>query len=344
MKKFISLALVFCMLFTLAACGGGAQKPQGGTEQPGQDEKPAAKDATVLKFNSVLSSSDVAYGFWSDFGQDIADSSNGTIEVEMYPTEALGKTTDMIQAISKGAPILQDCDPSHLADYVPDYSVYMHPYLFKEPNDIEQAWKSEVGERLGKQLEDKGLRIVTMVYFGTRHLLSDRAVTKREDAAGMKIRCAPTKMWNEVAKVLGGNPTNTAWSETYTALSQGVADGAESPLPLLYSAKLHEARKHLSLTGHLVAITSIVMSNDVYKSLPEDGQKAIDEVGRAYPKKRIELITPIEQEFREKMEAEGVVFNEVDKTGFIEASKEVQKQFPEWTPGLVDEILEAIKD
>jgi len=333
------------MLFTLAACAGGtAKEQQGGKDKTGQDQKPAAKEPTILKFNSILSSSDVQFEKWSEFGKEITDASNGTVKVEMYPTEALGKTTDMIQAISKGAPILQDCDPSHLADYVPDFSAFMHPYLFQEPNDIEQAWKSEIGQKLSRQLEEKGLRIVTMVYFGTRHLLSNKAVTKREDTKNMKLRCAPTKMWNEVAKTLGGNPTNTAWTEVYTALSQGVADGAESPLPTLYAAKLHEVRKNLSLTGHLVAITSIIMSNDVYKSLPEDGKKAIDEVGSAYPKKRIEFIVPLEQEFRKKMEAEGVKFNEVDKTGFIEASKEVQKAFPEWTPGLLDEIREAIKD
>jgi TRAP-type C4-dicarboxylate transport system substrate-binding protein len=225
---------------------------------------------------------------------------------------------------------------------VPDFAVFMHPYLFKKPEDIAKAWTSDLGQRMEKELHTKGLRIVTAVYFGTRHLLSNREVKARADTAGMKIRNAPTKMWNEVSKVLGGNPTNTAWSEVYSALSQGVADGAESPLSILYSAKLHEARKNLSLTGHLVATTSIVMSQKVYEGLPEDARKAIDTVGRSYPEKRAKQILAIENEFRGKLEQQGVKFNDVDKSGFIEASKEVSKAFPEWTPGLHEAMLKAI--
>lgn len=303
-----------------------------------------AADATLLRMNMVVSNQDPTFPLWQEFARKVEAASEGTLKVEVYPTETLGKTTDMIQAISRGAPILQDSDPSHLANYVPDFSVFMHPYLFKDPSQIERAWKSELVKGWEKQLQEKGLRIVTVVYFGTRHLLSDREVKTRADTRGMKLRCAPTKMWNEVAKTLGGNPTNTAWSEVYTALSQGVADGAESPLSLLYSAKLYEAKKHISLTGHLVASTSIIMSQKVYDSLPEKAKMALDTVGRSYPAERAPQIAKLEQEYRAKLEAEGVKFNDVDKTAFIEASANVSKAFPEWTPGLHEAMLKAIGD
>ncbi len=297
---------------------------------------------TTLKFNSVLGSMDPNFGYWTEFCNDISKSSNGTLKVEIYPTEALGKTKDMIEAISKSAPILQDCDPSHLADYVPDFAVFMHPYLFTEPDHIEKVWKSDIGQKLSRKLEEKGLRIVTLVYFGTRNLISNKPIYKREDAKNLKIRCAPTKMWNEVAKVLGGNPTNTAWSEVYSALSQGVADAAESPVSLLYSAKLYEPRKFISRTEHLIAPTAIVMSQSVYKSLSPAGQAAIDNIGSAYPPKRIQLVRTLEKDFEAKLEKEGVKFNTVDKTAFLEAAKSVSANFPEWTPNLYLDIRAII--
>ena len=340
MKKRLVKCTLLCAAIALIAMPLSAG---GGQEKSGGADKQAAPKKTVLKFNSVLSSTDKTFGFWSDFCKDIENSSAGTLKVETYPSEALGKSIDMIQAMIKGSPVLQDCDTSHLSDLVPDYSVFGTPYLFKQPEDIEKAWKSDLGKKLGAQLEAKGLRIVTLVYFGTRHLISNKAVATRADTKNMKIRCAPTKMWNETAKVLGGNPTNTAWSEVYTALSQGVADAAESPLSLLYSAKLYESRKNISLTGHLVAVTCIAMSQKVYESLPPEGKKAIDTVGQSYPTKRIQLISGIEKEFRARLESEGVKFNEVDKTDFIKAAKDVPKNFPEWTPGLFDEALKAIQ-
>ncbi|HHX37686.1 MAG TPA: TRAP transporter substrate-binding protein DctP, partial [Clostridiaceae bacterium] len=248
-KRILSGLLATSLIFVAASCGGSDNDTSDDSATDAAVETSAAdadaeKDSSgdqpqvVLKLNSVKSSSDKMYGKWEAFCDRITEASEGTVKVEIYPSETLGKTTDMIEAISKGAAVLQDCDTTHLADYVPDYSVFMHPYLIQEPSQIETLWKSDLGQDLEEQLEAQGLHVVTIVYFGTRNLISNAPVESREDTVNMKIRCASTKMWNEVAKVLGGNPTNTPWSETYNALSQGVADAAESPYSLLYSAKL----------------------------------------------------------------------------------------------------------
>jgi len=302
-----------------------------------------AQSPTLLRMNMVVSNQDKTFPLWQDFARRLEDASKGTLKVEVFPTESLGKTVNMIDAVSRGAPILQDSDPSHLSDYVPDFSIFMMPYLMKKPEDIERAWNSALVADLEKQLAAKGLRIVTMVYFGTRHLLSNRQVRVRADTAGMKIRNAPTKMWNEMSRVLGGNPTNTAWSEAYSALEQGVADGAESPLAILYSSKIYETRPYISLTGHLVATTSILMSQKVYDSLPEDAKRALDTVGRAEPARRAPMILALEDTFRTTLENAGITFNDVDKTGFIEAAASVPANFPEWSPGLYERVLEVIQ-
>lgn len=301
-----------------------------------------AQAPTLLRMNMVIGNQDPMFPMWEDFGRRIEEASDGTLKIEIYPTETLGKTVDMIEAISRGAPILQDCDPSHLYNYVPDFAVFMAPYMFKKPADIGTAWNSDMVAGWEEQLHAKGLRVLTMTYFGTRHLLSARQVMKREDTAGMKIRNAPTKMWNEVGRVLGGEITNTAWSEVYTALSQGVAEGAESPLSILYSAKLYETEPYISLTGHLVATTSITMSQKVYDSLPEPGKNALDTVGRGYTAIRQPLIEGLETEYRGKLEQAGITFNDVDKSGFIAAAADTPKQFPEWTPGMYEQMLEII--
>ncbi|MFD1415901.1 DctP family TRAP transporter solute-binding subunit [Oceanobacillus jeddahense] len=333
MKKYF-LVTVILFAITLAACSNSSNSSEGAA---------SGSSTTTLKLNFVGSTSDPTYPLWEEFAKELEERSEGTLEVEIYPSESLGNTTDMIESISKGATVLQDSDPSHLSDYVDDFSIFMHPYLFQEPDDIEAAWKSDVGQRMSAELEEKGIKIVTAVYFGKRHLLSDVEVVTRDDTQGMKIRNAPTTMWNEVSKTLGGNPTNTAWSETYSALSQGVADAAESPLSLLYSSKLYETKDRISLTGHLVATTTIVMSTDVYDSLPPEAQKAIDEVGQELPDKRVADIEEIEVEYRQKLEDEGIKFNEIEPESFIEASENVSDAFPEWTDGLYEDMKKAIE-
>lgn len=302
-----------------------------------------AQAPTQLRINLVLNNQDAHYPIWERFARDLEAASEGTLKVGLYPSEALGKAVDVIDGISRGAPIMQHSDPSQYGDYAPDYAVFMAPYLFKKPSDIERAWNSDVGRELDAALQKRGLRVVTLGYFGERHLLSNREVRIRADTAGMKIRNAPSKMWNEVSRVLGGNPTNTAWSEAYSALEQGVADAVESPLSLLYSSKLFETRKRISLTGHLVATTGLVMSQQVYDRLPQAAQRALDTVGRAFPGVYEPQSLAIEKAFRERLSAAGILFNEVDRSSFLEAAATVPANFPEWSPGLYERVLEAIR-
>jgi TRAP-type C4-dicarboxylate transport system substrate-binding protein len=333
-EKFLFAAVVV-LLFAIigTACSG---KKDSGTVA-------AEKEPVVLKYNCVKSATDPDFIMWNQAWDKAEGLSNGTLQVERYSSEALGKAVDMLEAASLGNPVIVDCDASHLGTLIPDFTILMHPYLITEPEQIEYLWKSEWGQKISKELEAKGLHLISLVYFGTRHLISDRAVRTRADTKNMLIRCAATKMWNQVALTLGGNPTNTAWSEVYQALSQGVADGAESPVALLYSAKLYEVRKNISLTGHLVATTAQVMSQSVYESLSPEAKAALDKTGLDECKIAIEYVQGQEAEWRQKLEAEGVVFNDVDKTAFIAAAADVSKAFPEWTPGLYNTIMDILK-
>lgn len=301
-----------------------------------------AQSPTLLRMNLVVGNQDPSFVMWQDFGSRIEEASEGTLKIEVYPTETLGKTNDMIEAVSRGAPILQDSDPTHLYNYKSDFAAMMAPYLLKKPDDIGALWNSDLVRGWEEEVQAQGIRVLTLTYFGTRHLLTSRPVAKRADTEGLKIRNAPTKMWNEVGRVLGGNITNTAFSEAYTALSQGVADAAESPLSVIYSTRWYETKPYVSLTGHLVATTSILMSQQVYDNLPDAAKKALDTVGRDYTAIRQPEIVALESEYRTKLEEAGLVFNDVDKSTFAQAAAETPSQFPEWTPGLYDSINQII--
>ncbi|WP_417241208.1 TRAP transporter substrate-binding protein DctP [Celeribacter halophilus] len=301
-----------------------------------------AQTPTLLRLNLVVSNQDPTFVMWRDFGNRIEDASEGTLKIEVYPNEQLGKTVDMIEAVSRGAPILQDSDPTHYYNYVPEFASMMAPFLLQKPDDIGALWNSDLVAGWEKTLQSNGLRVLTMTYFGTQQLLSARQVHVRDDAKGMKIRNAPTKMWNEVGRVLGGNITNTAFSEVYSALSQGVADGAFAPLPMLYASRWYETQPYISLTAHLMSITTITMSQALYEKLPEPAKRALDEVGRGYTAIRQPQMETVEMEYRKKLEEAGIVFNEVDRASFMAAAADTPKQFPEWRPDLYEKINEIL--
>lgn len=349
MKKIMCLTLSAALL-ALTACGNSgsssttAADGSAAATQANSGGGGASGSGVTLKFNFVKSSTDPEYEWYDQYFKDIAAASEGEIGYELYPSEALGGSADVLEMASLGQAVVQDCDLTYLAQYVPDMAVGMAPYLIQTPEQIVKLWQSEVGKEWEAALAEKGLHLIDLHYFGTRNLISKKEVHSREDMSNLKIRCASTAMWNEVVRVLGGNATQTAWSETYQALSQGVADAAESPMGLLYSARLYEPAKYLVMTEHLIASTAIVMSEEVYQSLSDQGKKAIDECGLAFAETVVDKAKANEEEYKQKLIDEGVQVIEIDKTEFIEAAQDTPNYFPEWSDGLYERVQKAIED
>lgn len=332
MKRLLATALSALMILSLAACGS-----ENGTPSENNAQEESVK-ATNLRFNLVKSTTDPQYEWYGRFWDDVAKNTNGAVTGEIYTGESLGVTADVLEQAAQGEPVVADCDLAYLANYVPDMAAIMSPYLIQKPEQILKLWDSEVFQNLCSQLEEKGLHLLALNYEGTRNLVTKKAVPTRADAKPLAIRCAATTMWNSVVETLGANPTNIPMSEVYQALSQGVVDGAEGVFSVIYSNKWYEVCKHITLTEHLVGYTAIVMSADVYNSLSEEAKSSLDSTCVDYMKEFLELSGDVQDDFRAKLEAEGVVISEIDKSEFIEAAKKVPANFPEWSDGIIDEL------
>lgn len=340
MKRFLALILAGMMTLTLVACGNTDTSTDSGDSGESQGD---ATETTTLKFNLVKSTTDPQYEWYGRFWEDVNEATSGEVEGEIYTGESLGVTADVLEQAAQGEPVVADCDLAYLANYVPDMAAIMSPYLIQEPDQILKLWDSEVFQNLCAQLEEKGLHLIALNYEGTRNLITTDPVTCRSDVAPMKIRCASTTMWNSVVETLGGNPTNIAMSEVYQALSQGVVDGAEGVYSVIYSNKWYEVCKNITLTEHLVGYTAVVMSSEIYNSLSEDAKAGLDATAMDYMKEFLELSGGVQDEYKAKLEEEGVVISEIDKTEFIEAASKVPENFPEWSDGIVEE-LQAVLD
>lgn len=341
MKKLLALILATLMVLSMTACGSKTET-SGSSGSDTVKEENEEPECTVIKFNFSKSTADATYAWWSDVLDRIYEESGHTVKFEIYPSEALGSIPDTIESASKGEAVMADGDLAYLETYVPDLSVGMAPYLMQKPEDIQKFWESDIGNELFGQLEEKGLKCISMSYYGTRNTMTNTPVHSRADFGKLKIRCASAAMWNEVVRVLGGNATNTAWSEVYQAISQGVADGCESPLSAMYSSKVQEVCKYCILTEHCIASTVLVMSNDVFNNLPQQAQDAITKVMHEYCDEAIENVTAANEEYKQKMMDEGVEFIEIDKTEFIEAAQDTPNYFSSWTPGLYEEVKAAL--
>ena len=222
----------------------------------------------------------------------------------------------------------------HLIVAARQFAVLGLPFLFQ---DLPQAWKvvdGPVGEQLAKHAKDKGLVLLGLWDNGIRHVSNNvRPITKPEDLAGIKLRTPPDPITVDIFKELGANPTPLPFSELYIALQQGVVDGQENPLMNIFSSKLHEVQKYISLTGHKYESTPLFASAVVFNTLSKADQQAVRDAAAEAGKLNRELSQKADQELPAKMEAAGVKFNKVDPAPFAAKTQAVydkwQKQFPE---------------
>jgi TRAP-type C4-dicarboxylate transport system substrate-binding protein len=302
----------------------------------------AAPQVVNLKFNCVKPAADPQFIWYSQFFNDLTAATGGRLKTDNFPGESLGKAADVLEQAAQGEFIVAHVDAGFLANYVPDFAATMAPYLMLEPKDGLILWNTDVFKDLKRQLEAKGLHLIIMGYEGSRNLITKVPIKSRADVGSLKIRAAPAPMWNAVVQMLGGNPTNIAMSETYQALSQGVADGAEGIFGSMSSNKWFEVAKYVTRTDHLIGFTNIVMSSKIYDSLPADVKTTMDTLAFKYMEDFVAKADAVEMDLLAQMQKAGLQVATIDKAEFIAAAKNVPAAFPAWSPGIYDKLQNAI--
>lgn len=299
----------------------------------------------TFRLAHVTSDKEPVHQALEHFVEKVSERTEGAVEMPIFPNAQLGSNPEVFEQIRAGAPVISMSDPGYLSDFVADFGVLGGPYLMEDPRDFSKIIESDLYADLKNRLRDEaGIELLSLNWlFGSRHMLADKAISSPSDTQGMTFRTPPNIMWVETFDAMGARPTQVAWGEVYSALSAGVVDGAEAPLPSLYGAKLYETKSTISLTGHFKGFTGLIMSADLFATLPEEVQRALNEEAVAAGVYMTDLMLNSEEEWIATLEAEGVTFNrDVDTAAFQEATAGVYSKFPDWSDGLYDRVRDIL--
>jgi C4-dicarboxylate-binding protein DctP len=134
----------------------------------------------------------------------------------------------------------------------------------------------EIGKRLFDLLSSKG--IIGLAYWdnGFKHMSANRSLRTVDDFKGLKMRIQSSKVLEAQMKALGANPQVMAFSEVYSALQQGVVDGTENPNSNLYTQKMHEVQKHLTISQHGYLGYAVIVNKAFWEGLPADIRRVLE--------------------------------------------------------------------
>lgn len=274
------------------------------------------------------------------FAELVAQKTNGRVKVEVGGSAQFGDDAESLTNMRLGTLAFSANSQGTTSNIVPQFGLLGLPFLFR---DLEHAYKvvdGPVGEKLDELAKEKGLVLLALWDNGIRQTSNNkRPITKPEDLEGIKLRTPPDPMTLDIFKSLGANPAPLAFSELYIALQQGVFDGQENPLMNIYSSKLHEVQKFISLTGHKYEATPLLASKMIWATLSKADQQAIKEAAVEAGKFNRQLSLAADADLRKKLADAGVKINTVDQAPFVAKTKPVYDKWSQQYPDLVKLIV-----
>lgn len=254
--------------------------------------------------------------------------SGNSMRVAIYPAGQLGNERELIELLQIGSLAMTKVSASPLEGFVPVMKIFNLPYVFRSRAHYHAVLDSAVGQALLDAPQTVRLKGLGYYDAGARSFYSvTRPIRSPDDLTGMKIRVQESATAIAMVTALGGSPTPIAWGELYTALQQGVVDGAENNPPSFYLSGHYEICKFLTLDEHTAVPDILLMSTAVWDSLSDQQriwlQQAVDE-SVSYQRAAWEEET---QRSLAAVAAAGVEVIYPDKTAFQLKVSDVQQQY-----------------
>lgn len=298
-------------------------------------------DTVYMKMGHDLDRSTPVHKAMVHMADRLHELSDGSVQLEVYSNGQLGSERELIELLQIGSLAMTKVSASPMESFVPEMKVFSLPYVFRDHEHFWNFLDSDAGIKMLQSGADVGLRGLGYYDAGSRSFYTvNKQVETPEDLAGMKIRVQESQTSMAMVRSLGGSPTPVSWGELYTALSQGVVDGAENNPPSFFISKHYEVAKFYSLNEHTYVPDVVLISNYVWNSLDEQQQawlqQAMDE-SVTYQK---QLWAEATEHALEEVQKAGVEVVYPDKTPFMER---VEPMHEELRGEPVYELLQQIK-
>jgi tripartite ATP-independent transporter DctP family solute receptor len=206
------------------------------------------------------------------------EKSNGTIQITVYPSQQLGTERECLELLQIGSLGMTKVSSSVLEGFSPNFKVFSLPYIFRDDDHKFKFFESEFGRELLKTTEKYWLRGLCYYDAGSRSFYTkNKPILHPDDLRGLKIRTQESPTSVKLVNALGGSATPISWGELYTALQQGVVDGAENNPPSFYLSRHYEVCKHYSLDEHTSVPDVLLISTVIWEDLSEQEKQWIQE-------------------------------------------------------------------
>jgi tripartite ATP-independent transporter DctP family solute receptor len=216
------------------------------------------------------------------FGEILSEKTGGKFSTQIFVNSQLGSEQDTVNDVALESLPFSILASNNLAPFSPSVGLLSLPYIFENLEQTVQMINSSVAVDLTqKTIQDTGTRIIGWAYSGFRVLSNSKHPVKNlADLEDIIVRVPKNEIMIDTYKSWGNNPTPMAWSETFTALQQGVVDGQDNPYATIYAMKFGEVQKYISDIHYLFSLEPMIMSESLFQKQEQATQTAILSAGK----------------------------------------------------------------
>lgn len=255
-------------------------------------------------------------------GERIEEKTNGEVTVRFFPDSQLGGERELVELLQVGALDITKVSAGLMESFSPIYGVFSMPFLFDDTEHFYRVMDNpELMAPIYASTQKNGF--VGMGYYdsGSRSVyVKDNPVRSVEDLAGRKLRVMQSEAAIDMMRLLGATPVAMGQAEVYTAMQQGILDGAENNEFALTIARHAEIAKHYTYTMHTRIPDVVLISNKTLEKLTDEQVAAVYEaMAESIEFQKQAWNEAIETTRQAAIDEFGVNFYTVDRKPFVEA-------------------------
>lgn len=278
-------------------------------------------DTKTLKLAHGLDTSHPVHKGMEYMAKQVAEKSGGRLQIEIYPSQQLGTERQCLELLQIGSLAMTKVSGAVMENFAPEFQVLSLPYIFRDREHLYKTLDSEVGKKLLLQGEKFWLHGLTYFDAGQRSFYCKTPIRTPADLTNKKIRVQESVTAMNLVRALGGAPTPISWGELYTALQQGVVDGAENNPPSFYTSRHYEVCKYYTLNEHTAVPDILVIGTVAWDNLDRQEQQWLQDAADEAKFYQRKLWQEAEQEALDSVKAAGVEIIIPDKSLFVEKTR-----------------------
>lgn len=280
------------------------------------------------------------------FNELLEQASDGDIGVRIFPNAVLSGGDQMKQSemVGRGDIDFVITSAINVTPLIPEMAVFSLPYLFSDYEQVDRAIQGEPGDAVANIARDNGIEILAWGENGFRELTNSvKPVSSPDDLRGMKVRVAGP-MYIDVFDALGANPQQIQWTETFSALQQGVVDGQENPVgSIIVPQRLYEVQDYLTEWHYSYDPIFIGVSEELWSSWDADTQKLVQDAAQQAMAYQRDLAREQTSSGVETLEQNGMEITTLDDAqvqAFKDATSDVYDQ---WAARVGEDLVKTFE-